>query len=86
MDVMKSHAINFLPDEERGALIPPFTSVAGLGETVGWDIMEKRKGKTFGSIEEFSLTCTKVSNTHLNQLKDAGAFGDLPDSSQLSFF
>ena len=30
MDVMKSHAINFLPDEERNALIPPFTSVAGL--------------------------------------------------------
>ena len=86
MDIMKSHAINFLPDEEHGALIPPFTSVAGLGETVGWDIMEKRKGKTFGSIEEFSLTCTKVSNTHLNQLKEAGAFGDLPDSSQLSFF
>ena len=86
MDVMKSHAINFLPDEERNALIPPFTSVAGLGETVGWDIMEKRQGKVFGSIEEFSLTCTKVSSTHLMQLKDAGAFGDLPESSQLSFF
>jgi len=86
MDIMRSHAINFLPDNERNALIPPFTSVAGLGETVGWDIMEKRAGKVFGSIEEFSLTCTKVSSTHLAQLKDAGAFGDLPDSSQLSFF
>ena len=86
MDIMKSHAINFLPDEERNALIPPFTSVAGLGETVGWDIMEKRKDRTFDSIEEFSMTCTKVSNTHLNQLREAGAFGDLPDSSQLSFF
>ena len=86
MDISRSHAINFLVDEERNALIPPFTSVAGLGETVGWDIMEKRKGKTFISIEEFSLACTKVSNTHLQQLKDAGAFGDLPDSSQFSFF
>ena len=86
MDISRSHAINFLVDEERNALIPPFTSVAGLGETVGWDIMEKRKGKTFISIEEFSLACTKVSNTHLQQLKEAGAFGDLPDSSQFSFF
>ena len=86
MDIQRSHAVNFLVDEERSALIPPFTSVAGLGETVGWDIMEKRKGKTFISIEEFSLVCTKVSSTHLAQLKEAGAFGDMPDSSQISLF
>ncbi len=86
MDIMRSHAVNFLVDEERRALIPPFTSIAGLGETVGWDIMEKRKGQQFMSIEEFSLACTKVSNTHLAQLKEAGAFGDLPESSQLSLF
>ena len=86
MDIMRSHAINFLVDEELGALIPPFTSIAGLGETVGWDIMEKRKDQQFMSIEEFSLLCTKVSSTHLAQLKEAGAFGDLPESSQLSLF
>ena len=86
MDISTSHAVNFVVDEERNALIPPFTSVAGLGETVGWDIMDKRKGKSFISIEEFSLACTKVSNTHLAQLKDAGAFGNLPDSSQISLF
>ena len=86
MDIYESEALMFKMDEEHNALIPPFTSVAGLGETVGWDIMEKRKGKTFISIEEFSLACTKVSNTHLQQLKEAGAFGDLPDSSQFSFF
>ncbi len=86
MDICRSHAVNFLVDEDRGALIPPFTSVAGLGETVGWDIMDKRQGRDFLSIEEFSLACTKVSSTHLEQLKEAGAFGDLPDSSQFSLF
>ena len=86
MDVMGSHAVNFLVDEGRGALIPPFSSIAGLGETVGWDIMERRSGQQFLSIEEFAAVCTKVSNTHLAQLKEAGAFGDLPDSSQLSLF
>ena len=49
-------------------------------------IMDKRQGKDFLSIEEFALACTKVSNTHLEQLKEAGAFGDLPDSSQFSLF
>ncbi len=86
MDVSRSHAVNFLIDEAQNALIPPFTSVAGLGETVGWDIMEKRQGRDFLSIEEFSLTCTKASATHIEQLKEAGAFGDLPDSSQFSLF
>ena len=86
MDISRSHAVNFLIDEEKQALIPPFTSVAGLGETVGWDIMDKRQGKDFLSIEEFALACTKVSSTHLEQLKEAGAFGDLPDSSQFSLF
>ncbi len=86
MDISRSHAVNFLIDEEQNALIPPFTSVAGLGETVGWDIMEKRQGRDFLSIEEFSLTCTKASATHIEQLKEAGAFGDLPDSSQFSLF
>ena len=86
MDICLSESTRFLVDEERRALIPPFTSVAGLGETVGDDIVEKRQGKDFLSIEEFALACTKVSSTHLEQLKDAGAFGDLPDSSQFSLF
>ena len=70
MDISRSHAVNFLIDEEKQALIPPFTSVAGLGETVGDDIGEK----------------PQVVHTHLEQLKEAGAFGDLPDSSQFSLF
>lgn len=45
MDIQRSHAVNFLVDEERGALIPPFTSVAGLGETVVLGYHGKAKGK-----------------------------------------
>ena len=48
--------------------------------------MEGRKGKTFLSIEEVAAACPKVSKTHMQMLKDAGAFGDLPDTSQVSFF
>jgi DNA polymerase-3 subunit alpha (Gram-positive type) len=48
--------------------------------------MEGRKGKQFLSIEEVSLACPKVSKTHMQMLKEAGAFGDLPDTSQISLF
>ena len=48
--------------------------------------MEGREGKNFLSIEEVSVACPKVSKTHIQMLKDAGAFGDLPDTSQVSLF
>ena len=67
-------------------LLPPFVSVSGLGETAALDIVEGRKGRSFISIEEFSAACPKVSKTHIENLKAAGAFGDLPDTSQVSLF
>ena len=48
--------------------------------------MDGREGKQFISIEDFSAACPKVSKTHIQMLKDAGAFGDLPDTSQVSLF
>ena len=48
--------------------------------------MNGREGKNFLSIEEVALACPKVSKTHIQMLKDAGAFGALPDTSQISLF
>ena len=48
--------------------------------------MEGRKGKQFLSIEEVAVACPKVSKTHIQLLKEAGAFGDLPETSQVSLF
>ena len=84
IDIYKSHATKFLIED--GKILPPFVAISGLGESAAWDIMEGRQGKQFLSIEEFSAACPKVSKTHLQMLKDAGAFGDLPDTSQVSFF
>ena len=86
MDLYRSHAVNFLPDNEKNSLLPPFTSVPGLGETAAWSIMEQRKGKQFISIEEFSAACPKVSKTHIEQLKAAGALDGMPDTSQITLF
>ena len=71
---------------EDGKIRPPFLSVPGLGENAAWNLMEGREGKEFISIEEVALACPKVSKTHMQMLKDAGAFGSLPDTSQVSFF
>jgi DNA polymerase-3 subunit alpha (Gram-positive type) len=67
-------------------LLPPFVAVTGLGETAALDIVSARKGKHFISIEEFSTACPKVSKTHIDNLKLAGAFGDMPDTSQITLF
>ena len=84
IDIYESHATKFLIKD--GKILPPFVAISGLGESAAWDIMAGREGKSFISIEEFSAACPKVSKTHLQMLKDAGAFVDLPDTSQVSFF
>ncbi len=79
-----SHATKFLIKD--GKLLPPFVAISGLGENAALDLMKGREGKHFLSIEEVAAACPKVSKTHIQMLKDAGAFGDLPDTSQVSFF
>ena len=61
-------------------------AISGLGETAAWDIMEGREGKSFLSIEEFSSACPKVSKTHIEELRAAGAFGNMPETSQITLF
>ena len=84
IDLYESHAIKFLIKD--GKILPPFVAISGLGESAAWDLMRGREGKQFLSIEEVAAACPKVSKTHMQMLKQAGAFGDLPDTSQVSLF
>ena len=84
IDLYNSHAIKF--QIEDGKLRPPFVAISGLGESAAWDLMVGREGKQFLSIEEVAAACPKVSKTHIQMLKEAGAFGDLPDTSQVCLF
>lgn len=81
-----SDAINFQVDWEHNALLPPFTSIPGLGETAALSIVEQREGSSFVSVEEAAAACPKLTNTHVELLKEMGAFGDLPAESQLTLF
>ena len=84
IDLYKSHATKFLIED--GKLRPPFVSIPGLGESAAWDLMDGREGKNFLSIEEVAVACPKVSKTHIQMMKEAGAFGNLPETSQVSMF
>ncbi|MDY5564625.1 MAG: PolC-type DNA polymerase III, partial [Candidatus Limivicinus sp.] len=86
IDLYQSDAIKFQVTED-GRLRPPFVSISGLGETAAWDLARCTEGgKRFISIQELGRACPKVSQSHLEQLKTLGALGDMPETSQLSFF
>ena len=85
IDIYKSDATNFLITEN--GLLPPFVSVRGLGEAAAQATVEQRKGRSFLSVEEFSMCCNKLSKTHIEQLKKLSAnLAELPDTNQITFF
>ena len=86
IDLYRSHATKFIMNPETNSLLPPFTSIPGLGESAAFSIMENREGRHFISQEELLAACPKVSKTHVEQLREAGALGTMPETSQISLF
>ena len=86
IDIYRSDAYRFLP--ENGKLRAPFVAVSGLGGTAAEDLVKAREknGGPFASIEDVADLCPKVTQAHREALRRLGAFGDLPDERQLSFF
>jgi len=84
ISIYESDATKFKVTEN--GLLPPFISVHGLGEAAALDAVEKRKGKEFISVEEFALCCNKLSKTHIEQLKELGAFAGMAETSQMTLF
>ena len=86
IDIYESDSTKFLiVDEKR--LRPPFVAISGLGESAALDLGRiKNSGKRYISMEELGQDCPKVSQTHLEQLKNLGALGDMPESSQINLF
>ena len=86
VDLYESDATKFLPVGEA-QLRPPFTSISGLGEAAANDLAScKERGLTFVSMEDVSAACPKVSQAHMDQLKELGALGNMPETSQMSLF
>ena len=84
IDIFKSDPTKFLILDEN-KLLPPLISISGLHEVAAYDIEENRSKTEFISIDDFAAACSKVSKTHLQQLKNLGAFGDMPQSGQSNY-
>ena len=85
IDIKKSEAKDFVMDEEDNALIMPFMSVDGLGDSVAFKIVEERNKKEFYSIEDFQNR-GKVNSSTIDRLRSLNIFEGMPESSQLSLF
>ena len=84
MDVYKSDATRFLVTET--GLIPPFTSMPGIGEQAALSIVEERKNGKYLSAEELIVRCPKASKAVVELLEQIGALGSMPKTTQMTLF
>jgi len=83
IDINKSQATQFVADGDT--ILPPFTSLDGLGYEAAISIVNARNEKPFTSIADLQAR-TKLSTTLIGKLKDLNALGDLPVDDQLRLF
>ncbi len=85
IDLYESDSKDFIITED-GRLRPPFTAIPGLGEVAACSIVEERQKSPFLSMDEIQSRCNKVSKAIIELLENNNALGDIPKSSQISFF
>lgn len=83
LDIYKAKAKKF--QIIQGKLMPPLSSIEGMGEKAAEAVEEAAKDGPYLSLDDFRQR-TKVSKTVVDFMKDLGLFGDLPESNQLSLF
>lgn len=86
IDLYKSLATEFTVEkDDHRIIIPPFTTIDGLGENVAKSIVEAREKGPFLSKEDLTSR-TQCSLTLLRKLEVLGAIDGLQEKNQMSLF
>lgn len=83
VDIYKSEVREF--KREGNAIRVPLIAIAGLGENAAESIVNERNKEKFHSIEDLQMR-SKVNKTVIEILRSEGCLGDIPESSQITFF
>lgn len=83
IDLYRSDAKNFLPTEE--GLLPPFSSLQGLGVNAAQSIVEGRKDGEFNTLEELKER-TSLGRSLIDLLKENDVLDGIPETNQLCLF
>jgi DNA polymerase-3 subunit alpha (Gram-positive type) len=84
VDLYRSHPQNFLIVDE-GKLLPPLSSLEGLGINAAKAIADEREKGEFKSIEDLRQRA-RLSKNVIDVLGQHGALAGLPETNQLSLF
>ena len=84
VDLLKSNA-NMWGVLDESTILPPFSSIDGLGDTVAKAIVEEREKRAFTSIEDLQKRA-KISQTLIDKLRRMHILDGLDESDQLTLF
>lgn len=86
IDLMRSQASTFIVDDQnKNTIIPPFTTIDGLGSNVAETIIEEREKRPFLSKQDLMMR-TSLNGTHIKKLEMMGVLKDLQEENQMSLF
>ena len=80
VDIMKSSATVFEPED--GNLRIPFSAVDSLGESIAYDIVNKRNEREFSSKEDVKKR-TRLNQSLFEEFEISHYFGNLPDEDEV---
>lgn len=86
ISINRSAANEFIVDpDDPKAIIPPFTSIDGLGDNVGFSVVNARNERPFLSKEDV-LKRTQLSKTLVDKLDSMNSLEGLDEENQMTLF